>query len=141
MKDTYSPTDRLKIDLGLRLDAVNWKLPTCDINWCNPTSFTGTTPNFNYDQDTRTPRVLQPRLAISFQATKNDAFRFSYGRSVQFAPIASVDLAGSRFAYTPYNNIPSYNNQSGLAPGAPGSAAMYCGVTADQLCKSYADQI
>ena len=142
VKDTYSPTDRLKIDVGLRMDAVNWRYPTCDINWCNPTSFTTAgTPNFNYSTDTKTPRVLQPRLAVSFQATKNDAFRFSYGRSVQFAPIASVDLAGSRMAYTPYNNIPSYNNQTGLAPGTPGSAAMYCGVTADQLCKSYADQL
>ena len=142
LKDTYSPTDRLKFDIGLRMDAVNWKYPTCDINYCNPTSFTAAgTPNFNYDQDTRTPRVLQPRFAASFQATKNDAFRFSYGRSVQFAPIASVDLVGSRMAYTPYNNIPSYNNQSGLAPGAPGSAAKYCGVTGDQLCTSYADQL
>ena len=142
LKDTYSPTDRLKIDLGLRMDAVNWKMPTCDINWCNPTSFTTAgTPLFNYDQDTRTPRVLQPRLAISFQATKNDAFRFSYGRSVQFAPIASVDLVGSRMAYQAYAGIPSYNNLTGLAPGAPGSAATYCGVTGDQLCKNYADQL
>ncbi len=142
IKDTYSPTDRLKIDLGLRLDAVNWRMPTCDINNCLPTSTTTAGVNsFNYAQDTRTPRVFQPRLAISFQATKNDAFRFSYGRSVQFAPIASVDVTGSRAAYAAFTGTPSYDSSSGLVPGMAGSAAMYCGVTNDQLCKNYADQL
>jgi len=138
VKDTFSPTDRLKIDIGLRMDGVNWKMPTCDINWCNPTSQTGAIPNagyhFDYDQDTRTPRVLQPRLATSFQATKNDAFRFSYGRSVQFPPIASVDVSGSRFAYNSFNGIPSRDANTG-------TTAQYCGVTINQTCKDYADQL
>ena len=144
VKDTFSPTDRLKIDLGLRLDGVNWKMPTCDINWCVPTSQTGTIPNagyhFDYSQDTRTPRVLQPRLAMSFQATKNDAFRFSYGRSVQFPPIASVDVSGSRMAYNAFNNIASHDAYQS-AIGNPDTSANYCGVTLDQKCTSYADQL
>ena len=45
IKDTYSPTDRLKIDIGLRMDGVNWKMPTCDIFQCAPTSQTGTVAN------------------------------------------------------------------------------------------------
>jgi hypothetical protein len=138
VKDTFSPTDRLKIDVGLRLDGVNWKAPTCDINWCNPTSQTGTIPNagyhFDYDQDTRTPRVLQPRFATSFQATRNDAFRFSYGRSVQFPPIATYDVSGSRMAYNAFNNIASRD-------AITGTTAQYCGVTIDQTCTSYADQL
>jgi hypothetical protein len=140
VKDTFSPTDRLKIDIGLRMDGVNWKMPTCDINWCNPTSFTGTTPHFDYDSDTRQPRVIQPRFATSFQATKNDAFRFSYGRSVQFPPIASVDVSGSRTAYTPFVGIPSHDAYQ-AAIGNPDTSAHYCGVTNDQACKDYADQL
>ncbi len=35
VKDTFSPTDRLKFDIGLRMDGVNWKRPACDIN-CVP---------------------------------------------------------------------------------------------------------
>ncbi|MDP9104624.1 MAG: TonB-dependent receptor [Candidatus Eremiobacteraeota bacterium] len=138
VKDTFSPTDRLKVDLGLRMDGVNWKMPTCDINWCNPTSQVGAVPNagyqFNYDSETRQPRVIQPRFATSFQATKNDAFRFSYGRSVQFPPIASVDVSGSRTAYTPFNGIPSRDAYTG-------TTAQYCGVTQDQTCRDYADQL
>jgi outer membrane receptor protein involved in Fe transport len=37
IKDTFSPTDRLKFDFGLRLDGVNWKKPECTIQWCAPT--------------------------------------------------------------------------------------------------------
>ncbi|HEV2738515.1 MAG TPA: TonB-dependent receptor [Candidatus Elarobacter sp.] len=142
VKDTFSPTDRLKFDFGLRMDGVNWKRPACDINQCLPTSSTTsggvTAYQFNYSKDTLNPRVLQPRAAVSFQATKNDAFRFSYGRSVQFAPIASADVTGSRMAYSQYNNTPSFYN--GSFGGATGPAT-FCGVTGDQLCKSYADQL
>lgn len=142
VKDTFSPTDRLKFDFGLRLDGVNWKRPGCDINWCLPTSSTTsggvTSYQFAYDKDTVTPRVLQPRAAVAWQATRNDAFRFSYGRSVQFAPIASADVSGSRMAYNQYNNTPSFYN--GSFGGATGPAT-FCGVTADQACRSYADQL
>ncbi|MDP9023869.1 MAG: TonB-dependent receptor, partial [Candidatus Eremiobacteraeota bacterium] len=150
IKDTYSPSDRLKIDLGLRLDGVNWKMPACDIFQCLPTSSTGTGAStiyqFNYDSDTRRPRVIQPRLAMSFQATKNDAFRFSYGRSVQFAPIATVDVAGSRDAYKAFANIPSYNNLALDAAGnpippGPQSVSRVCGVLGNQVCANYADQL
>jgi hypothetical protein len=135
VKDTFSPTDRLKFDIGLRMDGINWKAPTCDINWCNPTSFDSAgKPQFNYDQDTRTPRVLQPRFAASFQATRNDAFRFSYGRSVQFPPLASTDYSGSRDAYNAFVGIPSHD-------AITGAGAAYCGVTMDQVCKDYADQL
>jgi hypothetical protein len=138
VKDTYSPTDRIKIDAGLRLDGVNWQMPTCNIFECQPTSSstvgTVTTYQFAFDQDTRTPRVLQPRLAASWQATNSDTFRASYGRSVQFAPIAFVDFAGQQTAYSAYNNVPSFNALTGLP-------ATYCGVTANQLCSSYAQQL
>jgi hypothetical protein len=147
VKDTFSPTDRLKIDLGLRLDAANWHYPTCDITTCAPTSFTTTagganTYQFNYPEETREPRVWQPRLAISFQATKNDAFRASYGRSVQFPPIAQVDLTGSTTAYQAYAGIPSLDPLTGKPAMFCGTSSQFLsGIANDQQCKNYAQQL
>lgn len=148
VKDTFSPTDRLKIDVGLRMDAANWKYPTCSIQWCAPTSYTTdaagvpTSFAFNYDKDTRQPRVLQPRAAIAWQATRNDAFRFSYGRSVQFASISQIDLTGQDTAYSAFRNIPSRDPLTG-------TTATFCSVAAQipaissysAPCASYADQL
>jgi hypothetical protein len=149
LKDTYSPTDRLKIDVGFRLDAANWRMPACTIQWCLPTSFTtdaGGTPTsfaFNYDASTSQPRVWQPRLAIAWQATRNDALRFSYGRSVQFPAIAQVDVTGQASAYSAFANIPSYDVNTG-------TTAQFCSVAnvaggplgAFQApCSSYAQQL
>jgi hypothetical protein len=147
LKDTYSPTDRLKIDMGLRLDATNWHYPTCDISSCAPTSFTtsaggANTYQFNYPQDTREPRIWQPRLAISFQATKDDAFRASYGRSVQFPPIAQVDLTGSSTAYQAYAGIPSLDPLTGKQAMFCGTSSQFIsGIANDQPCKNYAQQL
>ena len=144
IQDTYSPTDRIKIDAGLRLDGAQWHLPKCDINNCVPTS-TGTLANgspdpskdqFNYDQSTRTPRVLQPRISIADQFTRNDSLRVAYQRSVQFPLIAQVDLTNDLAPklYGPYANVPSYN----VLTGAP---AQFCGTTNDRTCTSYAQQL
>lgn len=145
IQDTYSPTDRIKLDVGLRLDGAQWHLPQCTINLCTPTS-TGTladgvTPDpsqdrFNYDQATRSPRVLQPRVSLVDQFTRNDSVRFAYQRSVQFPLIAQVDLTNNLAPqlYSAYKNVPSFD----VFSGAP---AQFCGVTADRLCTSYADQL
>jgi len=148
VKDTFSPTDRLKFDVGLRMDGANWQKPACTIQWCAPTSFTTdalgnpTSFAFNYDADTSRPRVIQPRLAIAFQATRNDAFRFSYGRSVQFPAIAQVDLTGQDSAYSAFQNIPSMD-------ALTGTTATFCSVAAQvgpisgfkAPCTSYAQQL
>jgi len=102
-----------------------------------PTSFA-----FNYDADTRNPRVLQPRLAVAWQATRNDALRFSYGRSVQFPAIAQVDVTSPEVAYTAFRSIPSRDSVTG-------TTAQFCSVAAqigalssfNAPCASYADQL
>ncbi len=148
IKDTFTPTSRLKADIGLRMDAVNWKYPTCDIQWCLPTSFAtdaagNNTYAFDYAKDTRTPRVWQPRTAIAYQVTRNDALRFSYGRSVQFAPIGAVDVTSPTVAQTwsRFRNIPSRDSTTG-------TTAMFCGTSVflglgiqDQPCANYAEQL
>jgi hypothetical protein len=150
IKDTYSPTDRLKIDVGLRLDGANWKMPACTIQWCAPTSFTTdpitqvpTSFAFNYDASTRNPRVLQPRAAIAWQATKNDSLRVSYGRSVQFPALAQVDVTGSDTAYGAFAGIPSRDPITG-------TQATFCSVASvaggplgafSAPCANYAQQL
>jgi hypothetical protein len=152
LKDTFSPTDRLKFDVGIRMDGVNWRSPSCDINWCLPTSFTtdsagNNTYQFNYSKDTRTPRVWQPRFAFSYQFTRNDSIRGTYGRSVQFAPIAAIDATSSDTAYKSYRGIPSVDQVNHPIAAAPfGTAATFCGTSIflgfqDQTCKDYAQQL
>jgi hypothetical protein len=146
VKDTYSPTDRLKFDIGLRLDAANWLKPGCDIYTCAPTSYTtdatgaATSFAFNYDQQTSKPRVLEPRFAASWQATRNDAFRFSYGRSVQFPPIAQVDLFGQQTAYSAFSGIPSHNALTGTTATFC-SVAPQVGLNFSAPCANYAQQL
>jgi hypothetical protein len=139
--DTYSPTAALKIELGLRLDGANYRLPTCDITWCLPTSegFTGGVPDpakdrFDYDASTRTPRVLEPRMSVAYQIGKNDGVRLAYGRSVTFPVLGFVDAAGQRFQFNAFNNVPSQDPLTG-------ARATFCGTTFDRPCKSYADQL
>ncbi len=145
VKDTFSPTDRLKLDMGLRMDGVNWKYPACDITTCLPTSFTTSggvnAYQFNYASDTRKPRVWQPRIAASWQVTRNDALRASYGRSVQFPAIGSVSGTASRNSFAAFRGIPTRDPLT----GAP---AQFCGTSVflglgitDQPCHDYADQL
>jgi outer membrane receptor protein involved in Fe transport len=147
LKDTYSPTDRLKLDLGLRLDAVNWRYGDCSIYRCLPTAYSldasgmPTNFKFDYDKDTKTPRVLQPRAAIAFQATRNDALRFSYGRSVQFPPMAEVENKTIRSNYNAFNNIPSRDPLTGTTAMFCSAAVIINPAFQNASCASYADQL
>jgi hypothetical protein len=145
LKDTFSPTDRLKIDVGIRMDGVNWKYPTCDISSCLPTSFTTSggvnSYAFNYAADTRKPRVWEPRLAVAYQASRNDAVRASYGRSVQFAAIGSVSNTASRSSFAAFAGIPSRDPLTGVPATFCGTSSFLGLGIADQTCKDYADQL
>jgi hypothetical protein len=142
VKDTFSATDRLKIDMGLRLDGVNNRLPACNINTCQPTS-TGTfadgSPDpskdrFDYAKDTVTPRVLQPRLGAAYQIGRNDSVRASYGRSVEFTPLAFMDVSNGMQGVAQFAGVPSRDPLTG-------KPATFCGTTGNRLCANYADQL
>ena len=59
-----------------------------------------------------------PRTAVD----PNDALRFSYGRSVQFAPIAAVDTTSpdARQTWGQFLGVPSRDSTTG-------TTAMFCG--------------
>jgi hypothetical protein len=146
LQDTFSPTDRIKINAGVRLDMANWMYGTCTINKCLPTS-TGTTgglpdplkDRFDYDASTQRPHVFQPRLSIVDQFTRNDSIRFAYQRSMQFPLIASVDRTNNHAAglYGAYANVPAYDALQSTGSTTPA----WCGTTHDRVCASYADQL
>jgi len=127
ISDSYAPTAKLKIAAGLRLDIANYRLPGIDSGLYAP----GTT---SIDPQAQNPKVWEPRLGLSHRLTSNDALRFSYGRSVQFASLADVLKYVSPNYYSEFAFVPSYDNVTG-------KAATYCGVSATATCKNYGDQL
>jgi len=81
-RDQYSPTDRLHLDFGVRVDGEQ--------NIFGPGQFAspgGTPSDVSPDKVGNAfirPREIEPRAAVSFQLTPNDAIRLSYGRSTLF---------------------------------------------------------
>ena len=158
LNDTISPSDRLKIDVGARIDGANYQLASEAP--CNAYSAAGVSldtrnncfyayngfdakknPTVTIDNKAKHPVIFEPRLAVSFQVTKNDALRASYGRSVEFAPLGDIDNVVSRGEYSRFAGIPSYNNFLDSKGNPIGGNAMICGVTGDRACIDYQDQL
>lgn len=159
VNDTWSPNDRIKANIGVRMDGANYKIPyapginpaTCEFFYL-PTSTTTPvggirtpgncgTATFNVGNDKLRPRVVQPVLGLTYRLGTNDAVRASYGRSVEFAPLGLIDLWGGRQYYTAqYGNIPSNSAYAGGVPGAPVPATT-CGIFGDTQCVNYGEQL
>jgi hypothetical protein len=149
--DTFSPTSRLKINPGVRLDGANYRLPApgVDPTTCTtlylpssfatpaPTAPAGTCPTmtFNVTNAETQPRIVQPRLSASYEMGNNNSVRVSYGRSVEFPPLGQVDLYVPPWYYKAFAKIPSFDALNG------GGAAL-CGITGFQVpCVNYAEQL
>jgi len=120
LRDQLNVSPQLKLDLGVRVDGASYQL----LNKENT--------SFKFSNDVLHPLVFQPRFAASFQLDRNDAFRFSYGRSVEFVPSGQINSP----LYVPgaYYNIPSYDNRTG-------AASKTCGPTNTAVCANYGQQI
>jgi hypothetical protein len=151
--DSMTPSERLKIELGLRLDGANYRLPAPGIDPATCTSLylpatwtaavvPGTCPTatFNVSRAATRPRILQPRIAFAFQFSGNDAIRFSYGRSVIFPPLGQVDLFVPPAYYASFQKVPSFDAIGSAITGATMPAR--CGIPGFQVtCANYADQL
>lgn len=158
-KMDFSP--KFKAEVGLRMDAVNYKLPTpqVDPTTCTteyiPATWTAN-PNYNpaapysagncpfnatFDVTNKQirPRIYEPRIGLTYNPTPTDSIRFTYGRSVLFAPLGQIDLYVPAGAYAAFDKVPSYLNPALFGPN-PGPAS--CGIPGYQVpCASYGDQL
>jgi hypothetical protein len=149
ISDQFQASDKLKFNLGLRVDGTKWELPSLRDGAFLPASGNGYSSGsyfptaFGVDaagnplasKDVLVgptnaqirPAVLEPRLGFAYQFTPRDSVTFSYGRSTQFPPIADVDDRIPRAAFAPFVGIPAN--------------ATACGPTGDRACRDYADQL
>ncbi len=88
-----------------------------------------TFPQFT-NQSTK-PVVPEPILSLTYRLGANDSIRTSWGRSVEFANLASIDFSATPGYFGGPNgaffNIPGYGTN--------------CGANADQACVNYAEQL
>jgi hypothetical protein len=174
--DTWSPNDKLKVEGGLRVDAVNYQIPppsidpaTCTSLYLpqyltNPNGTLQSTPSTNpntqtfdptgaplildvngnpqfgrcpvavfpqYTNQSKKPIVPEPILSATYRLGANDSVRASWGRSVEFPNLASVDWTANPGYFGGPNgaffNIPGYGHN--------------CGANGDQACVNYAEQL
>jgi Carboxypeptidase regulatory-like domain len=129
----YSASDKLKFDLGVRDEGQNqhWFNQLGQYNQGQPANinpFDVNPPSWN--TQVLYPNVVQPRMSVAFAIDRDNALRFSYGRSAVFA---NAQTAGTPFqlqGINPFLNIPA-------KPGAT------CGNASVKTfaCPSYAAQL
>lgn len=83
IRDQWSPSDRVKFDLGLREDTANYKQGRNPFNPSDLSNPQDVDPSF-LTTDVVHPRVIEPRAAASYQFDPRNSVRFGYGRSVNF---------------------------------------------------------
>jgi hypothetical protein len=165
IRDQWAVNERLRLDYGLRidLDKMDWGYnpyggPTQADALSNPSDVTVATKlgaNFLY------PKIWQPRFAADYQLDTNDAFRFAYGRSVDFF---FAQTAGTPFDLGPvpsfFLKMPAKDSAAGqaiygatgvpvLAPAGPGCGSGWndaypasAGVLGHQWpCSNYAQSL
>jgi len=62
------------------------------------------------------PIVPEPRIALSYLVTKNDAVRFSWGRTSRFPDYVFTDSAENPAPYAQYYRLPSHLNTNFIQP-------------------------
>ena len=154
VNDTFTPNTKLKLDLGMRMDGANYRLPaakidpnTCDFLYLpQPGTYNlptqpapgsappGTVPpgtcptaKFGVTKDQTQPRIFEPVIATSYQLGTRDAIRATYGRSVEFAPLGQIDFYVPQGYYSGFNKVPATANT--------------CGIFGNQYCASYGEQL
>ena len=120
--DSWTPSSRIRADIGLREDMSNYQLPpfSSGLYAANLTSV---------DAQAKTPHILEPRAAFTYQMGPNDSIRGSFANSVEFAPIADVEaqIDPNYYQTLPYANLAATHAT--------------CGVTHNLPCANYGSQI
>jgi len=124
----YSPTDRLKLDLGFR-DEQEYK------HWENPYAASASNPfdlvPSTFTPTTNDPHVPQPRLSVSYKIGSDDSIRFGYGRSAIFPDGFTAGTPFGAAGLQPFVNIPA---KPGALCGLPAFGGTF-------PCRSYAQEL
>jgi Carboxypeptidase regulatory-like domain len=130
----YSATDKLKFDLGVRDEGQNqhWFNQLTQYNQGPPANinpFDVNPPSWN--TAVLYPHVVQPRASFAYAIDRDDAVRFSYGRSAVFA---NAQTAGTPFELQ--GNLTKFLN-------IPAKAGATCGNVSVKVfnCPSYGAQL
>jgi hypothetical protein len=62
------------------------------------------------------PLTPQPRVALSYQMGTNDAFRFSYGRTMRYPNLVFGDAGVQMAPYAAYAGLPTHTNNQQIIP-------------------------
>lgn len=169
LSDKWTPNDRLNLQVGARLDAATYRLPTpgIDPNTCTtqyyPTTWTPPTTawdptgvyhngtpsfvcdakaTFSFPNDAVKPKIWQPRVGLSYKLGTDTSIRVTYNKAVQFVPIASVDFGEvSQSNYEkPYGGLAPYNPFG--VTDANGMLTTNCGITGFAVaCRNFGEQL
>ena len=79
-RDQYSPTSRVHLDLGVRVDGEQNRFGQDQLNASTPSDVNPAKVSNAFIR----PREVEPRAALSYQLGPDDSIRMSYGRSTLF---------------------------------------------------------
>jgi len=141
----YTVSKKLRADFGLRYEGQNQ-------HWINPYAVPGQPNPYDVPPQIWTaqitnPKILTPRIAVSYQLDPNDSLRASYGRSAVFQV---GQLAGTPMGLLGGNQAalaalpPNLTGATALFAGAP--VANQCGTTLNGAaslfpCQNYLQQL
>ncbi|MBV8638618.1 MAG: TonB-dependent receptor [Candidatus Eremiobacteraeota bacterium] len=121
VQDDVTFSDRWKSELGLRLDGYNFQIPQ---DPSNPPGIEATAHQ----------RLYEPHASLTYTFGRHDLVRFGYGRTLAIPLPSQLGANVDRDVYASFVKVPSYD-------ASTGGPAMYCGISANQLCTNYADQL
>ncbi|MEO6990309.1 MAG: carboxypeptidase regulatory-like domain-containing protein [Candidatus Baltobacteraceae bacterium] len=139
IRDQFAPTDKLKFDLGLREDFQKQNYGLNPFNTFDPSNPSDVNPP-EISATYLNPHELQPRAAVSYEMTRDDSFRFGYGRSVIFLNAQTSGTPAFLYNYQPFMNIPATDTianplcGSGKNLTVPGPSHLW-------KCQNYAQQL
>ena len=156
ISDKWQPNSRLNVQIGLRMDAATYRLPTPGLlsdctslylptTWTANPNYVANNPigpgncpynaTFDFPRDATHPQIWQPRLGASYKLGADTAVRLTYNRAVQFVPIASID-------YGEIDPNAYYKTYGKLAPYDPLGVGTQCGYPGYYVpCTSMAEQL
>jgi len=114
VKDRWQPNERLTVTMGLRWDKETIAIPP-NAAQLNSTYFFDDSgnlvvqPGASIGNDVRQPQQISPRVAASFEMSPRDTVRFSFGKNIEFAPLAALENT--------YNNVPTSLQNCSIASG------------------------